>query len=934
MKCPNCEINGFRARQTCQNCGETFASQDLVKLHQLEFLLSEAGSWLPDDQRILYQEQRYALQQRLRKVTEPVVTEVAPVAAVTPAPSPTPTLSKPAQRPRPYTAPVQKSVPFDQWLLSERNIKLALYAGGFLLLLAGFIFIGVNWTRIPGPVKFAITLMITGGMYLGGFLLFNRQAYRVGGIALLGIASGFLALDGAVLQNYVLGPAGLPNEVMWLLASPLCLVVYGLTAYGTRHGLFTTISLVAVANTTAAALDVTNATIGAAAITVAILLLGLLLLNQYLRTTSLADFTGWPITSAVHLVMPLLLLASLILVDDFWMVSTLLIGLSFYVVTDYFATHRAARWPTAFLVPLIAGITLDLLNSAPPVFVLGMMFVALGQLGLGGFMAQREGKKLGTWPLYAAAFLTATYMTAAALFTDEQLVLTLLADVLFLAAAAGVFRRLHWVYGAVWLFLLPAYLWLDEVVPGVVNQGLLLGLLGLNFAFIGYILGQRQLRWGGPFLSAAALLTLLAPAMTWGHPTVTSLVLAVVAILYLLFALWQQMPMLLLPALVAVNVLALALNLIFVEPRFLFEPLLITLAALGTVFTLAAFALRQTQAEAWAWPLYIVAVLNLGGSYWCGLFGVWWLSFGLGVVLASLLLGLAWGERELCARLKLPGFLAFLGLGVVFVSHFYLMLGLSRGSDSLYWPGITVALCGLYVGLGWLLRHQPWYEPYGRPLNWVGLLLLPLALLAALVLGLWHDEPGVIAVTFGAAAIIICSDALLRHRLNQFYMGAAAANVVIWAIFLLLGIKEIQAYAIPPGLTLLLIGWYERSRQSNMRYRLPTLFGLGVLLGTAFLQSLPRAGVVYALLVLGEGLLALGWGVFTHSRGYVRAGGVAIVATAVVQLGPSFFELSRWIQIGITGVILLSSGLLALFKREEILIVRQRITHEWRQWNP
>lgn len=77
-----------------------------------------------------------------------------------------------------------------------------------------------------------------------------------------------------------------------------------------------------------------------------------------------------------------------------------------------------------------------------------MTFVALGQLVLGGFVAQRDEEQYGVWPLYAAAFLTAGYVTTFALFFDEQLILTLLADVLFLAAAAGVFRRLHWVYGA------------------------------------------------------------------------------------------------------------------------------------------------------------------------------------------------------------------------------------------------------------------------------------------------------------------------------------------------------------------------------------------------------------------------------------------------------------------------------------------------------
>jgi uncharacterized membrane protein len=85
-------------------------------------------------------------------------------------------------------------------------LKIALYTGGILLVIAGLIFIGVNWTRIPGPVKFAILLAVTGLMYLGGALLCKRPRLRMGGIALLAIASGFLPLNIAVLQLYVFRP--------------------------------------------------------------------------------------------------------------------------------------------------------------------------------------------------------------------------------------------------------------------------------------------------------------------------------------------------------------------------------------------------------------------------------------------------------------------------------------------------------------------------------------------------------------------------------------------------------------------------------------------------------------------------------------------------------------------------------------------------------
>jgi hypothetical protein len=51
-----------------------------------------------------------------------------------------------------------------------------------------------------------------------------------------------------------------------------------------------------------------------------------------------------------------------------------------------------------------------------------------------------------------------------------------------------------------------------------------------------------------------------------------------------------------------------------------------------------------------------------------------------------------------------------------------------------------------------------------------------------------------------------------------------------------------------------------------------------------------------------------------------------------VQLGAGFVDLSRWVQIGLTGGILFGGGLLALSKREQLLATRERFTKTWREW--
>jgi len=227
MQCPHCgAVESERVRR-CQTCGNVYALEDLVEVSRLEFLLAETAVWPEADVRSQpYADRLAALKARLLPAPPASVVTQAPAAEAIPQP----THPQPQLKAGPVLArPVPKPIPFDQWLLSERNIKIALYTGGMLLVLAGLIFVAVNWARIPGPAKFAITLLITGLMYLGGYLLFQRPTLRLGGVALLGIASGFVPLNFVVLQIYIFSARGLSPNVMWFIGSLPTLLLYVLS---------------------------------------------------------------------------------------------------------------------------------------------------------------------------------------------------------------------------------------------------------------------------------------------------------------------------------------------------------------------------------------------------------------------------------------------------------------------------------------------------------------------------------------------------------------------------------------------------------------------------------------------------------------------------------------------------------------------------------
>ena len=1098
MNCPNCDTPEQARVKVCPGCGIAYASQDLLELRQLEFLLQETASWPGTEAlRQHYAVRLEALRARLLppKVPKEMVEEAIPEAEPVPTPQPTllrePALqaaapaqtpppevqpaprvvSPPAPRPEIRPKPKAEPVPFDQWLLSERNIKIALYTGGLLLIIAGLIFVGANWARIPGPAKFAVMVAITIGMYLGGALLFKRRSLRLGGVALLAVASGFFLLDFVVLQVYVFRGLGLDDRVMWLICSILALLVYLLTAYWTRAALFTYLSIVAVASAVTAGMAMLDLPLTDYPLVYSVLAIFFFMMASGLRSTRVAKFTYLPLMIVSQIAAPLLFLTSLVLWSNLisgtgspWLaLAAMSVGVLFYIITDLIFHWIFARWaaaiaffvtslcvllelnisvtailvalmilaityhfigsailrksrqlnqalpllavahvsvPWIFLTSLLLWISPDLTSQASsPWLALAAMFVSvlfyvitdlmqhwifarwaaafafaatvictLVQLDfslsassftllilalaflLAGFILRRRTNHLDqALPLYVAGYavaVIATLQVGLTFNTNSQLLAQILVgDVILLAISAIIHRQDPWAYGAAWLFIAPVTIYAQVYLPGGYEIGLALFALLVTYAAVGFFVSRRNLRWAGSFLSAAAFLSLVVVPLVWMNSLAASLILGAIAVLYLLFAVWLGWFWLLLPMLVAVHLAVISGLDIFYYPGSPWgQALTIAYAVLGVILILVGIGLRRLGRPRWAWLILAFAVLDLAGSYLYSLVLGGWFAMALSAVYACLAFWLAWEEKQVFIKASLPPVLTYLSAFFVFIGHFYSLADADLAWN--IWPPFTAGLCALLVVVSWLLRRGELGRVYGTPLHRAGLILILLPLLEVVLvtntdlLTSFGVEvrtpllPGSIlqAITFAIASAVYFADAAIRRNPILAYVGGGAFVVVIWSVLVYFRLDELQAFILPLGLGLILVGWSEGRLGRRESYRWTTLCGLLILMGSAFYQSIDSP--VHAALLLVESLLALGWGIRIHSRSVVVVAGIALLANAVAQLGPAFIELPSWIQIGVIGSLLLGGGLLALFRREQVISARKQISEDWKKWQP
>lgn len=709
---------------------------------------------------------------------------------------------------------LKPQVPFDQWLLSERNIKLALYSGGLLLLLAGLIFVGINWAYLPGIAKLGVTLGVTAILYVGGTFLFRRPSLKIGGTALLAIASGFLPLNFVVTQLYL--TRGDP-DVIWLVASVVCGAVYAATALWSRQNLFTVFALLAAYSATAAAVLLANTEYVPLTVGFALLTLVVLLVCFAAGQNTRIRFALPTMRIGVHIASPLVFLFaifSFVLTPSFFQtnevwsdLAAMLVIVVVYMTDAWRSNSLYARWGAAVTFGVLAVITCAQLQLSAIQTGLVLKILAAVYLVVGKFLPPEEHWREGL-PLYMVSAALAVLVTlqagAAYSGTPEHLALALTGDVSLLVLAAYLFRRPEFMYAATWLLIGPVYIAGQIHLHELLWRGWMMGALMLVYLMIGYAIGSARLRWAGAFLSAAALLSVIVPAMLYPNYFALIMALLAITILYVCFAIWLRWRWLLPVAFVALNLALVCgiLNQLTVRVD-IARALCLSAAALGLLLTVGGVECKRRGWPRWRVPLYTVAGIDLVLAFLLSFVSGDVFVTGLSVVLGIVALAMQWIERAQWRVWKLPALLT-VGGALLWLSGLYSAIALLHVPSD--FGVLAFAFAGaLFVSVGLWLRNGERAELFGLPLRIVGLVTSGSALLAAAV----FNVPPVAALTFGVGALTFGVDGYLRKQIVWMYSGGLML-IGVWAwVMRYFNVTEWQAYAIPLGVYGLAVGWSE-----------------------------------------------------------------------------------------------------------------------------
>ena len=576
------------------------------------------------------------------------------------------------------------------------------------------------------------------------------------------------------------------------------------------------------------------------------------------------------------------------------------------------------------------------------------------------------------WTLRGIGYTLALITTALALGRTQDLALALVADVAILAGSAYAYRDrnwwMAWAWGAIWLFVLPWLLVFTLIFPASLSGffspiwspawSLGLALLCGNYLVLGAVLRRWNLGVAAGFVSAALtvlpLSALMAAVFSKGLAVGTGLFAASVLV-YGAVALTSGRTWLLHLGLPLLNVtLWSALNLFVVAPRITGPITIGSYVALSLAQLYAARWLEVGGRGRWAAPAYVWAVVNM------------LLSF-TDALIAALIAGAAVGFRITPHTGLSPQILTFLAVSVLYAAALFHFAWLCRsGKGWLAWTGrSTMTYLGLAVlagavgwGLfdtrfgryhltllaGWLLlgslvgRALPagdLAEVYGKPLHKFGLVVV----WVPLILGLFVGGPlAVTAVYLVAAALYGVETFYQKSRELGYVTGlltaAAYAGLLQWQ-----GINEPQVYIIPYSLAILFAAHLESDGRDRYLFHPKELLlaltwgGLTLLYGFSLVQSLSPHGGPYLALMVGETVAGVLWGLRTRSRSWVVLSSGFLAAEALLQVIDDIIALPAWVLLGGAGVVLLTAGVLALAKRQEILATGRAVAREWEAWS-
>lgn len=331
--------------------------------------------------------------------------------------------------------------------------------------------------------------------------------------------------------------------------------------------------------------------------------------------------------------------------------------------------------------------------------------------------------------------------------------------------------------------------------------------------------------------------------------------------------------------------------------------------------------------DGWSRPLYLLLVVNVAAGQMLALAAG---GPGTAVTLTHALL------LAVLATAWLDHFLAAIALafGVLAVQQLMFWWGIPYSQR---WP--VFALLSLAYGVpgGWLrLRQYKTIDPalnlpitptltyvWTWPLYLGGWVLSVAALLLAFndflgsfMLFDWIVDSGTPTadvqawlLTLALAGLFYLTAALVE-RWRWLGYGAVMMLLGAWSgwLYFLSGRQELQLYAIPAGFYLLGVGWAEWSWGSRRLAAWIDRAALLLLFGSAFWQSFGPYGGVYALVMIGEGLLVAWFGSMRRLRRLLYAGVGGVVTAVAGQLVEPLLAANTYVLL-LLGAFLVAVGI-------------------------
>ncbi len=379
---------------------------------------------------------------------------------------------------------MEEKLSFQQWLLSERTLKMILYSGAFLLVLAGIVFVQTQWAMLQAWQKVSVTMGMTVLTYGSGVLLARRSSsLRVGALALLGVAAGFAPLNFVLLDMLDVIPPTIDPRWTWLLGSLVCAAVYGWTVHRVRAGLLTLFTALAGLSAYAAVIAFFTPPI---AVWMLLLCLPPFLLSALSRRWQHHAWLGRPLHTLAHIATPLLWLGSTTLwvngtinaldellilqtFDPWTLLAVTGISAAFYWTTDWLNSRAWERWLS---VSMVTGTFLmSVFQFALPFFWTALILLLLGvgywTLAWKFDNQESDDQTKRVFPLYVAGYVLIALVNLLAWMTYSapqiDIALLLFADALICLLVAFMHKREIPVYLAMGLFL--AAVWMLALVP-------------------------------------------------------------------------------------------------------------------------------------------------------------------------------------------------------------------------------------------------------------------------------------------------------------------------------------------------------------------------------------------------------------------------------------------------------------------------------------